>query len=193
MTTCVTILAPNQPNTFLLLAVRGYNMQYHVIHTALHVGAHHFWSNVVVIFICKNIFNDLQENRSITSLKTISKSVNELDFPAVTICKDGLNFHAVQKVLEGESNSGSGSGAGQREGTRKKRQILCPPYCNATVMTSSGSDRDNCQLKFNRTCDQVSLLKDLALTKFYLQVYPWLTKWCLTRLQPLWKHWPAAI
>ena len=77
---------------------------------------------------------DRQDDRTITSLKTISKPVNELDFPAVTICKDGLNFQPVRETLEVAS--------GQWEGRRRKR---------------SGSKDDYCQLKFNRTCDQVGL------------------------------------
>ena len=86
-----------------------------------------------MFFFIVNIIMDRQDDRTITSLKTISKPVNELDFPAVTICKDGLNFQSVRETLEVAS--------GQWEGRRRKR---------------SGS-KDYCQLKFNRTCDQVGL------------------------------------
>ena len=121
------------------------------------VAARTVWFILVVLALASaakfagNIFNDWQEDHTITSLKTISRSVKELDFPAVTICKDGLNFHAVQRVLQGES------GSGQWEGTRKKRQMAIRK--TTTTTTTKGYDQDNCQLKFNRTCDQVSFLK----------------------------------
>ena len=85
-----------------------------------------------------NVFVDWKDERTITSLKTISKPVNELDFPSVTICKDGQNLQAVREVLEKEKK--------EWEGKRKKRE-------------SSGSSpgSDYCQLKFKRTCEQVVL------------------------------------
>ena len=83
-----------------------------------------------------NIFNDWQEERTITSLKTISKPVNELDFPLVTICKDGQNMQAVREKLEKEKKDW--------EGRRIKRQT-----------SGSSSESDYCQLKFKRTCKQV--------------------------------------
>ena len=100
-----------------------------------------------------------------TNLKTISKPVTELDFPAVTICKDGLNFQTVREVLEMANGMGSGSvsdsgsgtglesefGSGSGSGSRRKRSP-----------TQSGSENDYCQLKFNRTCDQVSLLLQIC-------------------------------
>ena len=49
-----------------------------------------------------NVFSDWQDERIITSLKTISKPVDQLDFPSVTICKGGQNLQAVREVLEGE-------------------------------------------------------------------------------------------
>ena len=73
-----------------------------------------------------------------TNLKTISRPVTELDFPAVTICKDGLNFKAVREVLEEATR--------QWAGGRDKRSP-----------SGSGSDQDYCKLKFDRTCDQVGL------------------------------------
>ena len=71
--------------------------------------------------------------------------MNELDFPAVTICKDGLNFQSVRETLEVAS--------GQWEGSRRKR---------------SGSKEDYCQLNFNRTCDQVDLtLQSMTIVHDY--------------------------
>ena len=127
------------------------------------VAARIIWFILVVLALASaakfalNIFKDWQEDHTITSLKTISRSVKELDFPAVTICKDGLNFHAVQKVLQGDS----GTGSGESKGTRKKRQPAVPWAIQETTTTTTtiGYDEDNCQLKFNRTCDQVSFLK----------------------------------
>ena len=72
-----------------------------------------------------NIFNDWQEERTITSLKTISKPVNELDFPSVTICKDGQNMQAVMKMLEKEKV--------ELAGKRKRRAVV-------------GDQLDYCQL-----------------------------------------------
>ena len=83
-----------------------------------------------------NVFFDWQDERAITSLKTISKPVNELDFPSVTICKDGQNLQAVGEMLERDRKTWKGK--------RKKREL-------------SGSDPESsyCQSKFNRTCEQV--------------------------------------
>ena len=83
-----------------------------------------------------NVFFDWQDERTITSLKTISKPVNELDFPSVTICKDGQNMQAVGEALETERLAWKG---------RRKRE-------------SSGPDPESnyCQSKFNRTCEQVA-------------------------------------
>ena len=81
-----------------------------------------------------NIFLDWQEERTITSLKTISKPVNELDFPSVTICKDGQNLQAVMKMLEKEKK--------EWEGKRTRRAVV-------------GAELDYCQLLFHRDCKQV--------------------------------------
>ena len=85
-----------------------------------------------------NVFFDWQEERTITSLKTISKPVNELDFPSVTICKDGQNMQAVREALEG----GKDEGVGRK---RKRRSSEEP----------SGEGFNDCQLLFQRDCEQV--------------------------------------
>ena len=85
-----------------------------------------------------NVFIDWQGERTITSLKTISKPVNELDFPSVTICKDGQNMEAVREALEKE----------KKEWVVRRRKRELPG-------SSSGSDY--CRDKFNRTCQQVVL------------------------------------
>ena len=60
------------------------------------------WSILVILALMSaaifatNIFTDWKGERTITSLKTISKPVTELDFPSVTICKDGQNMQAVR-------------------------------------------------------------------------------------------------
>ena len=82
-----------------------------------------------------NVFTDWQEGRTITSLKTISKSVNQLDFPSVTICKGGQNLQAVREALEREAQK-------WEEERRGKR-------------STSSSESDFCQIIFHRTCDQV--------------------------------------
>ena len=78
-----------------------------------------------------NVFFDWQGERTITSLKTISKPVNELDFPSVTICKDGQDMQAVREALEKSKDELAGI-------IRKKR-----------------SGQDDCQLLFHRDCEQV--------------------------------------
>ena len=85
-----------------------------------------------------NVFFDWQGERTITSLKTISKPVNELDFPSVTICKDGQNMQAVREALETEKDEWA-------EIIRKKRPSEQP----------SGEGFDYCQLLFHRDCEQV--------------------------------------
>ena len=99
-----------------------------------------------------NVFSDWQDERTITSLKTISKPVNQLDFPSVTICKGGQNLQAVKKVLEWE-------GEEWEKGRREKR----------SPSVSSGSDY--CQHIFHRTCDQVLIkYKSTLMISFYLKL-----------------------
>ena len=57
---------------------------------------------IAAAIFASNVFIDWQGERTITSLKTISKPVNELDFPSVTICKDGQHMDAVREELEKE-------------------------------------------------------------------------------------------
>ena len=83
-----------------------------------------------------NVFVDWQGERTITSLKTISKPVNELDFPSVTICKDGQNLQAVREALAREKE--------EWVGERTKRSLEEP-----------GEGSDYCQLLFHRDCEQV--------------------------------------
>ena len=80
-----------------------------------------------------NVFSDWQDERTITSLKTISKPIDQLDFPSVTICKGGQNLQAVKEALEGEAEE-------WEKGRREKR---------------SPSGSNYCQRIFHRTCDQV--------------------------------------
>ena len=44
-------------------------------------------------------FNDWQDNQVITTLKDIAKPIKGMDFPAVTICANGLHVDLVEKVL----------------------------------------------------------------------------------------------
>ena len=99
-----------------------------------------------------NVFLDWQDERTITSLKTISKPVNQLDFPSVTICKGGQNLQAVKEVLEREAHN-------WENGRREKR----------SPSVSSGSDY--CQHIFHRTCDQVLIkIKSTLMISFYLKL-----------------------
>ena len=56
----------------------------------------------------------MQAERTITSLKTISKPVNEIDFPSVTVCKGGQNLQAVKKQLEKEAEEWGEKRRGKR-------------------------------------------------------------------------------
>ena len=97
-----------------------------------------------------NVFSDWQDERTITSLKTISKSIDQLDFPSVTICKGGQNLQAVKEVLEREAEE-------WERGRREKR----------SPSVSSGSNY--CQHIFHRTCDEV-FYQDLIKIFFRLEI-----------------------
>ena len=64
------------------------------------------WLILVCFFLCMstllsyNLYNDWQDNRVITTLQRTTKPVSELQFPAVTICREGLDMEAVKKALE---------------------------------------------------------------------------------------------
>ena len=102
----------------------------------------------------------MQAERTITSLKTISKPVNEIDFPSVTICKGGQNLQAVKKQLEKEAEEWG-------EKRRGKRSLSDHNNNNNNKSTSklekrrrgkrspSDDGSDYCQHIFHRTCDQV--------------------------------------
>ena len=93
---------------------------------------------VAAAIFAKNVFSDWQTQHTITSLKTMSKPVDELEFPSVTICKDGQNMHAVREALRREKNVWAA-------GKRMKRESF-----------GSESGADYCQHTFNRTCEQVN-------------------------------------
>ena len=69
------------------------------------------WLIVVSIFGCVAVymvvqtFTTWQENKVITTLKTVAKPVSDLDFPAITICSSGQHFNTVEKVLTDKFNS----------------------------------------------------------------------------------------
>ena len=54
---------------------------------------------ILAIFFTTNSYIDWQDNLVITTLKNTAKDVTELEFPAVTICSEGLNMDAVSKAL----------------------------------------------------------------------------------------------
>ena len=54
---------------------------------------------ILAIFFTTNSYFDWQDNLVITTLKNTAKDVTELEFPAVTICSEGLNMDAVSKAL----------------------------------------------------------------------------------------------
>ena len=69
------------------------------------------WLIVVSVFGCVAVymvvqtFTTWQENKVITTLKTVAKPVSDLDFPAITICSSGQHFSTVEKVLTDKFNS----------------------------------------------------------------------------------------
>ena len=102
----------------------------------------------------------MQAERTITSLKTISKPVNQIDFPSVTVCKGGQNLQAVKKQLEKEAEE-------WEEKRRGKRSLSDHNNNNNNNSASKWEKRrrgkrspsddgsDYCQHIFHRTCDQV--------------------------------------
>ena len=103
-----------------------------------------------------NVFSDWQGERTITSLKTISKPVNELDFPSVTICKDGQNMQAVRERLDHEKKNwvvkrkkdGQNMQAVRKAFEKSKDEL-------AGIIRKKRSGQDDCQLLFHRDCEQV--------------------------------------
>ena len=66
------------------------------------------WSVVVVVFgacaayLSHGVFQAWQSNLVVTMLKETELPVTKLDFPAITICNEGLNMEAVENVIEAE-------------------------------------------------------------------------------------------
>ena len=64
------------------------------------------WLVVVLVFgssaafLSHGVFQEWQNNKVVTQLKETELPVEQLDFPAITICSDGLNMDAVEKVVE---------------------------------------------------------------------------------------------
>ena len=110
-----------------------------------------------------NVFSDWQDERTITSLKTISKPVNQLDFPSVTICKGGQNLQAVREVLEGEVEEFSLPGPilFGRFVYQSHLEGEVDEWAKGRREKRSPSGSDYCQLVFHRTCDQVFFYQDL--------------------------------
>ena len=63
------------------------------------------WMIVVLTALSMALYNiidsylEWQKGRVTTTLKTTTKPITELDFPAVTICADGLHMGLVEEVL----------------------------------------------------------------------------------------------
>ena len=72
------------------------------------------------------MYTDWQENSVLTTLKTTAKEVTELEFPAITICSEGLNMDAVAKALEKDIDqwqSSSRSARNKREYNARARYM----------------------------------------------------------------------
>ena len=59
----------------------------------------------LAIKVSVDAFNQWQRRPVITTLKNIAKPVDEIDFPAVTICGSGLYMENIEKTLEKKFNS----------------------------------------------------------------------------------------
>ena len=63
------------------------------------------WLVVVLVFgssaafLSHGVLQEWQNNKVVTQLKETELPVEQLDFPAITICSDGLNMDAVEKVI----------------------------------------------------------------------------------------------
>ena len=88
-----------------------------------------------------NIFTDWKGERTITNLKTISKPVTELDFPSVTICKDGQSLQAVREALEKD--------LAEWEAKRVKRETPKSPKQNLQAFMEI-PDEENTALQGNK-------------------------------------------
>ena len=53
----------------------------------------------LAMWMITSLYTDWQGSQVITTLKTTTKSVSELDFPTVTICADGQHMSLVEKVI----------------------------------------------------------------------------------------------
>ena len=56
-------------------------------------------SGSFAIFMVYSSFTSWQNNQVMTTLKTLTKPVTDLDFPAITICGSGQHMGLVEKVL----------------------------------------------------------------------------------------------
>ena len=72
---------------------------------------------ILACYLVSNSFSDWQNNLVITTLENTAKDATELEFPAVTICSDGLNFEAMERSLERDHNEWLKN----KEKRRKKR------------------------------------------------------------------------
>ena len=112
----------------------------------------------------KNIFTDWKGERTITSLKTISKPVAELDFPSVTICKDGQSMQAVREALEKDIAVWEAKRIKRetRESIEQSLQARGVTLNKENIDWQGNREKRNfnpgpdfCQLHFNRTCKEV--------------------------------------
>ena len=77
----------------------------------------------------KTILVEWQEHRTATSLRTMTKPVEELTFPAVTICRGGQDLQAVRAALQ--EDIAAWQEREEQEG-RRKRAVAAPhsdDYC----------------------------------------------------------------
>ena len=117
------------------------------------------------LYSCFSNCADLQAERTITSLKTISKPVNQIDFPSVTVCKGGQNLQAVKKQLEKEAEEWGQKRRGKRSlsdhnnnnNNNNDNNNSASKWKKRRRGKRSPSDEgsDYCQHIFQRTCDQV--------------------------------------
>ena len=81
------------------------------------------WSIVVVVLgscaacISYQILKEWQSNKVVTVLNDTELPINQLDFPAITICSEGFNMEVVEDVIEEEYKD-------WKKNKRAKRNII---------------------------------------------------------------------
>ena len=136
------------------------------------------WSILVILALMSaaifatNIFSDWKGERTITNLKTISKPVTELDFPSVTIFKDGQSLQAVREALEKQS--------GKQKGSSEKRPSLQSRTCRPSWKSKTRRIWPCREIGWRGTCHRQPSTQDQPLPTSLRSDLQWGNKNCLS-------------